>query len=146
MAIGSLCALTLWTCTSPEPSPSAESRRACPGVVSALEAADHFKVAAAALARRDIATAIAEARRADTAMTRAGAEAGGIPDGAATAELRAQLASLVEGIGQGTGLILDPSLSLEGNTIDTTDRVAAFVSQREGILARISATTTCPAP
>jgi hypothetical protein len=75
-----------------------------------------------------------------------GAEARGIPDGPATAELRAQLASLVEGIRQGNGLILDPSLSLEGNTIDTANRVAAFVSQREGIVARVSATTSCPAP
>jgi hypothetical protein len=146
MAISWLSAQVLWGSTSPEPTPSTASRQACPGVTAALVAADHFKLAASALAGNDIATAVAEARRADAAVTHAKAEGGQIPNTAATAELRAQLGSLVAGIGQGTALILDPSLSPEPNTIDAANRAGAFVLQREGLVARISATTTCPAP
>jgi hypothetical protein len=146
MMVGWLYVLSFWGCTPREPSPSVESRLACPGVTSALEAADHFKIAATALHERDVATAVAEARRADTAMARARVDAGAIQDGAATAELRGKLAKLAEGIGHGNALILDPALTLEGDTIDALSRVATSVSQQEGIVARLARTTTCSQP
>src|SRR5262245_61689459 len=95
-AVGSLCALALWGCALPQPAPSVDARRACPGVLSALEAADHLKAAAAALAAGDIEMAVASARRADAAATRGAAEGRAIPDTEATRELRAQLAKLDE--------------------------------------------------
>jgi hypothetical protein len=52
-------------------------------------------------------------------------------------------ASLQSAIVAGDALILDPSISLEGNTIDAVGRIADFVSQQSRVVMQAAADVSC---
>ena len=93
---------------------------------------------------RDVGTAATHARNADALSKQALADSKGIPSNESTRLLRAQMSSLESGIVQGAGLMLDPAMTVDDNSVQSVRQFAQFADTQAQAVSTAAGTNTCP--